>query len=48
LEAELANPEFFARPHAEQRAFHARLEQARAEAARLAERWSELEDRTRS
>jgi ATP-binding cassette subfamily F protein uup len=45
LEAELANSEFFARPHAEQREFHAKLEHARAEAARLAERWSELEDR---
>jgi ATP-binding cassette subfamily F protein uup len=45
LEAELAKPEFFARAHREQREFHAKLDQARAEAARLAERWSALEDR---
>ncbi len=45
LEAELANASFFARSHKEQREFHARLDQARADAASLADRWTELEDR---
>jgi ATP-binding cassette subfamily F protein uup len=44
-EAELATPEFYARPDAERRAFHERLASARAEAQRLAERWTELEER---
>jgi len=45
LEAELCAPEFYARPVEEQRAFTDGLAKARAEAARLAERWTELEER---
>jgi ATP-binding cassette subfamily F protein uup len=45
LEAELAGGGFYERPVAAQQAFFARLEQARGEAAQLAERWAELEGR---
>ncbi|KIG17702.1 ATPase components of ABC transporter [Enhygromyxa salina] len=45
LEAELAGADFYERPVAEQQAFFPKLEAARAEATRLAERWTELEDR---
>lgn len=45
LEAELAGADFYDRPVAEQQAFFPKLEAARAEATRLAERWTELEDR---
>ncbi len=45
LEAELVTPEFFGRSLAEQREFHAKLDQARADATKLAERWTALEDR---
>jgi ATP-binding cassette subfamily F protein uup len=48
LEAQLADEAFFQRPLADQRAFHAELERARADAAKLAERWAELEDRRAS
>jgi ATP-binding cassette subfamily F protein uup len=43
LEAELVTPEFYAKPEADRRAFLERLEVARAEATRLADRWTELE-----
>jgi ATP-binding cassette subfamily F protein uup len=45
LEAELSTPEFYARPDADRRAFLERLATARAEATKLAERWTELEER---
>ncbi len=45
LEAELNDPGFYQRSQAEQREFHAKLDAARAQAARLAERWTELEER---
>jgi ATP-binding cassette subfamily F protein uup len=45
LEAELARADFYDRPVAEQQAFFPKLEAARAKATRLAERWTELEDR---
>ena len=45
LEAELAGDGFYERSVGEQQAFFVRLEAARAEAAGLAERWTELEDR---
>ena len=45
LEAELAADGFYARPITEQQQVFAKLEQARAEAVRLAERWTELEER---
>jgi ATP-binding cassette subfamily F protein uup len=45
LETELARDDFYERSVAEQQAFFAGLDAARGEAARLAERWTELEDR---
>ncbi len=45
LEAELAVDGFYSRPVSEQQEFFVRLDAARVEAARLAERWTELEDR---
>jgi hypothetical protein len=45
LEAELAGADFYERSVAEQQAFFPKLELARVEATRLAERWTELEDR---
>jgi ATP-binding cassette subfamily F protein uup len=45
LEAELAQDDFYERPVAKQQQLFAELELARAEAARLAERWTELEER---
>jgi ATP-binding cassette subfamily F protein uup len=45
LEAELASPAFYTRPDEDRRRFFARLEQAKAEAAELVERWTELEER---
>jgi ATP-binding cassette subfamily F protein uup len=45
LEAELADPGFYARTEDERRAHFATLETAREQATRLAERWAELEER---
>ena len=45
LEAELSTPEFYTRPEADRRAFLERLTTARTEATKLAERWTELEER---
>jgi ATP-binding cassette subfamily F protein uup len=45
LEAELAAASFYERPVAEQQEFFAKLDASRTEAARLAERWTELEER---
>ena len=44
LEAEVAAAGFYAQAVAEQQAVFAKLEQARAEASALAERWTELEE----
>jgi ATP-binding cassette subfamily F protein uup len=45
LEAELSLPEFYSRLEPERRAFFERLDRAKENAARLAERWAELEER---
>jgi len=45
LEAELAKPDFFERPHEETRAFYAQLETAKERADAITERWAELEER---
>ncbi len=45
LQAERLAPAFFTRPIAEQRAHGERLAEAEAEAARLADRWTDLEQR---
>jgi ATP-binding cassette subfamily F protein uup len=45
LEAELAQDDFYERSVAKQQQLFAELELARAEAARLTERWTELEER---
>ncbi|MCA9654706.1 MAG: ABC-F family ATP-binding cassette domain-containing protein [Myxococcales bacterium] len=45
LEAELAQPEFYARSDEERRAFFGELEAAKAEAEAVTERWAELEER---
>ncbi|MBX7079527.1 MAG: ABC-F family ATP-binding cassette domain-containing protein [Nannocystaceae bacterium] len=45
LTALLESPEFFAQPEPRQREFFAQLEAARAEAARLGARWTELAER---
>ncbi len=45
LEAELSTPEFYAQSDADRRAALERLALARAEATRLADRWTELEDK---
>jgi ATP-binding cassette subfamily F protein uup len=45
LEAELAGDGFYERSVPAQQAFFAELERARGEAARLAERWAELEEK---
>ncbi|MBK6919439.1 MAG: ABC-F family ATP-binding cassette domain-containing protein [Deltaproteobacteria bacterium] len=48
LQAQLEQAEFFTRPEPEQRAFFVTLDAARAEAARLGARWTELAERDES
>ena len=45
LEAEVSMPEFYERSDAERRETFAKLEQAKADAEAIAERWAELEER---
>ncbi|MEX1367750.1 MAG: ABC-F family ATP-binding cassette domain-containing protein [Nannocystaceae bacterium] len=45
LETEIAQPEFYERSDEQRREFFAQLEQAKAEAEAVTERWAELEER---